>query len=122
MTTPTPRIVAAEETNNREAQLLINKGANIEAIHKADRTPLLVGIMSRSGRDFHIFELINKGVKFEATDKHGRIPLIIIKAAEGGNLNIVRAVKEFEFIIKHSNENVRPILKTLINERSQHGC
>ena len=71
--------------------LLIKKGANIEAKDKYEKTPL--HLAAKRGHKHIVALLISKGAQIEAKDERGRTPLYL--AAEKGHESIVRLLKQY---------------------------
>jgi uncharacterized protein len=91
-----PLSVACAVGNLRICELLIEHGANIEAVDETIGTPLLIAVDCQHPSIVRL--LVNKGANIYAKDKAGNTPISVSRAHEGGD---AREIKEFfDYILK----------------------
>ena len=81
---------AAKEGNTEEVELLLDRGANIEAKNRWGQTPLLIA--ADWGKTETVERLLNRGANIEAQDNDGWTPLMY--AARSGNTETVALLIE----------------------------
>ncbi|KAF3067621.1 Ankyrin repeat domain-containing protein 17 [Trichoderma lentiforme] len=91
----TPIFYAARNGSNDMAQLLLEKGASINTKNNWGSTPLSFAVWS--GKDIVQF-FLEKGASIDEKDKYGYTPLL--RAAEDGNIGVVRLLLERGAIAK----------------------
>ncbi len=105
-----PIIVAAEYSTAEIVELLIDKGAELEARNNHGNTPLMVAVLH--SRPEIVQLLIDKGAKVEARNNHGNTPLI--SAVSYSKPEIVKLLLDAGADLEARNkDDETPILKVI---------